>query len=370
MFLKIVNLKTSTIDIFCRVIDNFGDIGVCWRLAQSFPTSYQIRLWVDDLKSFNKIEPELNPKLSQQFLKTIEIRHWHPHIDCWRAADLVIEAFACDLPTSYQEAMKGKARCWLNLEYLSAEPWVEGYHLQPSIQPNGVPKYFFFPGFSEKTGGLLRLQQGLKDSAAAFLNTLLSPAGAAYYEEKKPLLINLFCYPHAPLEALLRALTNTPEVMIIVAESVAPQLETLAKRLNSQAHIERIDFIVQRDYEQLLQVADINFIRGEDSFVQAHWAAKPMLWHIYPQAEAHHMVKLEAWLDTIQAPEWLRQLHRLWNQNVAQEALIQQLQGHAFDNSARLVWQDFQAALSKRLSVLPDLSQQILNFYEDCAKKS
>ncbi|MBY0444112.1 MAG: elongation factor P maturation arginine rhamnosyltransferase EarP, partial [Burkholderiales bacterium] len=36
-------------DIFCRVIDNYGDIGVCWRLARqlSFEHGFAVRLMVD-----------------------------------------------------------------------------------------------------------------------------------------------------------------------------------------------------------------------------------------------------------------------------------------------------------------------------------
>lgn len=371
LLLIFVNIENSTIDIFCRVIDNFGDIGVCWRLAQSFPKSYRIRLWVDDLKSFNKIAPDIEPDLTEQRLKGVTIRHWQEAIDTWQAADLVIEAFGCDLPETYQKAMKGKTRCWLNLEYLSAEKWVEGFHLQPSIQSNGVPKYFFFPGFTEKTGGLLRLQETLKDRPDDFFKQLLSPAGSAYYQDKKPLLINLFCYPHAPIEALLKSLPVEQEIMIIVAKSVAPSLETLAKQLGSKAYIERVAFIVQSEYDRLLQLADINLIRGEDSFVQAHWAAKPMLWHIYPQEAAQHMIKLKAWLDTINAPVWLRQLNHLWNEiRPEQDELIRLLHTHAFNTPARAAWHDFQAALSEALKRFPDLSRQILNFYEECAKKS
>ncbi|MGY2437472.1 elongation factor P maturation arginine rhamnosyltransferase EarP, partial [Escherichia coli] len=73
-------------------------------------------------------------------------------------AQVVVEAFACQLPASYIEAMtiSGTHCLWLNLEYLSAEDWVAGCHGLPSPQPGGLQKFFFFPGFVEGTGGLLR----------------------------------------------------------------------------------------------------------------------------------------------------------------------------------------------------------------------
>lgn len=374
-----MNLLPNTIDIFCRVIDNFGDIGVCWRLAQRLPTESKIRLWVDDLGSFNKIEPTLDPNLSQQRLKGIEINHWHKQITDWQAAKLVIEAFACDLPEAYLEAMKNHTQCWLNLEYLSAEKWVEDFHLQPSIQSNGVPKHFFFPGFNEKTGGLLGPHKVINNAQERneFLKKLLPTESYDFYQDKKPVLINLFCYPHAPIEALISSLPKDREVMIILAKSVAPQLETIANKLNSSVSIQRLNFIVQEDYDCLLQIADINLIRGEDSFVQAHWAGKPMLWHIYAQDEEQHLLKLNAWLEAIDAPIWLYQLNNLWNQLNDNKStpeqnmtLIKLFAKYAFETEASTEWSYFQKNLSEQLNKLPSLSQQIVNFYEECLKKS
>jgi uncharacterized repeat protein (TIGR03837 family) len=86
-----------------------------------------------------------------------------------------------------------------------------------------------------------------------------------------------------------------------------------------------IPFLSQDDYDRLLSLCDFNFVRGEDSFVRAQWAARPLLWHIYPQQEQAHLQKLDAFLD-IQGEESqrenapqaassmaLRQFVRLWN---------------------------------------------------------
>ena len=44
-------------DIFCTVVDNYGDIGVCWRLARQLAAEhgFAVRLWVDDLASFARL---------------------------------------------------------------------------------------------------------------------------------------------------------------------------------------------------------------------------------------------------------------------------------------------------------------------------
>ncbi|MDH2916900.1 MAG: elongation factor P maturation arginine rhamnosyltransferase EarP, partial [Gallionella sp.] len=191
----------SSCDIFCTVVDNYGDIGVCWRLARQLANEQglQVRLWVDDLRSFGKLCPELDVGLEVQTCRGVEVRWWvqselsgtqqvfpHPErvlsgllphtttayplrvqsLSRWEreaCADLVIEAFACKLPQSYIEAMAAREHkpVWVNLEYLSAEEWVEGCHKLPSPHPTlPLNKYFFFPGFTEKTGGLL-LERGL-----------------------------------------------------------------------------------------------------------------------------------------------------------------------------------------------------------------
>ena len=156
-------------DIFCRVIDNFGDIGVCWRLANILQQDYaqNVRLWVDEPQALAALEPSLNLELQQQSIKGIEICVWPDDFPIIRPlcpqgyADLpniVIEAFGCELPANYLQAMRDAPTqpIWINLEYFSAEPWVQGFHAMPSKQANGLNKSFFFPSVLPNTGGLMR----------------------------------------------------------------------------------------------------------------------------------------------------------------------------------------------------------------------
>ena len=36
-------------DVFCRVVDNYGDAAVCWRLARQLADEHgaRVRLWID-----------------------------------------------------------------------------------------------------------------------------------------------------------------------------------------------------------------------------------------------------------------------------------------------------------------------------------
>ena len=62
-------------------------------------------------------------------------------------------------------------------------------------------------------------------------------------------------------------------------------------------------------------------MRGEDSWLRALWAGIPWLWQAYPQEDAAHLQKLDAFLDRIAPwlvgepafPAWKRAM-RAWNQ--------------------------------------------------------
>jgi len=308
-------------DVFCRVIDNYGDIGVCWRLARQLAHEHgwQVRLWVDDLVSFARIEPSLNPSLDRQQTLNIEVVHWTQPAPDLAPLDIVIEAFACHPPPAFVARMRPGKQAWINLEYLSAEPWVESCHGLPSPQSKGLTKRFFFPGFTTATGGLLRESSLLRERDAwradpsarhALFSCLGLPADALTALRKGARLCTLFCYPSAPIDALLQGLAQSSPTVLIVPQGVAP---TLTVGRQGQLHIARIPFVSQTDFDRLLWSADLNLVRGEDSFVRALWAARPMLWHIYPQDEAAHLAKLDAWLHHYDAPEPVPSLMRAWN---------------------------------------------------------
>ncbi len=303
--------NTHRWDIFCTVVDNYGDIGVCWRLARQLAKAHglQVRLWVDDLAPLAMLRPDTDAALDVQAVAGVEVYRWpknFPATETRDVADVVIEAFGCELPPIYINAMaaRRKAPVWINLEYLSAEDWVDGSHGLPSPHPRlPLTKYFFFPGFTAKTGGLIREADYDRRKAAfdetAFLTRLGLPA-----RRENELTISLFGYENFALPGLLDAWARSPEpVTCLVPEGrLLPDVQAffghhdkLMQRDHLTAHV--IPFLPQQDYDALLWLCDLNFVRGEDSFVRAQWAEKPFVWHIYPQADAAHMVKLDAFLS-------------------------------------------------------------------------
>lgn len=354
-------------DMFCQVVDNFGDIGVSWRLACQLADEHgmTVTLWVDDLTVAEKIFRAGHPK--------VQVKHWHAQSEFSEVAPVVIETFSCGLPERYQQAMS-PATLWLNVDYLSAEDWVEGFHGRPSPQANGLVRYFIYPGFSAQTGGLLREKflPALKLQAEQSTQLAWQQLGLA----ASPNVINLslFCYMHAPIKGLLDSLaaSSYPSRLIVsesVAAAVSQALELdvldLGKSVqHGKCEIVVIPFLSQIDYDLLLALCDVNFVRGEDSWIRAIWAAKPILWLPYQQSENIHLQKLDAFLKHYLAPAndkvkvQVTSVMQAWATGVWSDR-----DWHAFINHREYITQHAEAYASQ-LCRQPDLATNLVIFIE------
>ncbi|WP_310450336.1 elongation factor P maturation arginine rhamnosyltransferase EarP [Sulfuritalea sp.] len=302
--------KPIRCDIFCAVVDNYGDAAVCWRLAcqLAIEHGWRVRLWMDDLAPLHQLAPDYAAG-------PVAVRPW-PAPAPWPAddtAEVVIEAFACEPPPAYIEAMAGSARApvWLNLEYLSAESWVADSHGLPSPHPRlPLLKHFYFPGFAAGTGGLLR-ERDYDSRRSTFDEMAFRAEFALPPRLPGELTVSLFSYPNPALADLIRAWVAwaSPERPLRVLRPGSKE----AARTIGHLSLQPLPFLPQRRYDELLWACDLNFVRGEDSFVRAQWAARPFIWQIYPQAEDAHLVKLEAFLALHPAGAALRPFWLAWN---------------------------------------------------------
>ncbi len=390
-------------DIFCRIVDNYGDIGVCWRLAKQLVNEHHlaVRLFIDLPQVAQKIIPDLNTSLTQQIVNGVEVRVWDDASFAKNAflgdiACVVIEGFACDLPKQYIaviQSQKGhtlngqQSTVWLNLEYLSAENWVASFHAKPSVNPTtGLTKHYFFPGFSQATGGLLREVDLIAKREIFQTNRSLQLAFLQRFHlntiNPNVIKISLFCYPHAPLLELLKALSSGKnQIVLYVPES---QILTIISqffnddKLNLKASIQykkgclsvhSMPFLSQDDYDQLLWCCDLNFVRGEDSWVRAIWAGKPFIWQPYFQQEETHIIKLNAFLDDYSqkldasATKALHQLNNVW----ANPTIVADCLAHCWCNYIEQfeTYKAHALIYSKRLSDQVDLASRLVDF---CSK--
>lgn len=311
-------------DVFCQVIDNHGDLGVCWRLAQQLAAHGQrVRLWVDDASALRWMAPK------PQRPPHVQVLPWaHPlpaaALQALPPADVWIEAFGCELPPEFVARFAGQRRppVWINLEYLSAEDWVQRVHTLPSPVLHGPAagwtKWFFHPGFGPGTGGLLREADLARRQQQFDRRAWLAAQGVDWQGEA---LYSLFCYEPAALPALLAQLqaAATPQRLLITPGRAAHAVQQALGSVPQpgqldQLQLHHLPYLPQTGFDELLWACDCNFVRGEDSLVRALWAGKPFVWHIYPQPEdnAHH-AKLNAFLHWLQAPASWRQFHHVWN---------------------------------------------------------
>ena len=361
-------------DIFCRVIDNHGDLGVSWRLSADLAFRGQsVRLWVDDASSLAWMAPDAKPnsKGRVQFntaTGTVVVRPWLDALNGFDQPSKVwVEAFGCELPEHFvkwahqSQTNSHSTSCpvWLNLEYLSAEAYVERSHKLPSPVMSGIlkgrTKWFFYPGFNEKTGGLIREARVLEKSEA-WETPEFNQSGSRPY----PLKSTLFCYePAALAEAMQLASLNSAGHQWQVAHgrgalAFENALRALPSHTNQPSH-QFIPPLSQTKFDQLLKSSDLNFVRGEDSLVRAIWAGKAFVWQIYPQDDGAHRAKLNAFLDWLQAPDSLRRFHLSWN-GLSLEPLPE------VDLPA---WQACAMAAQARLMQQMDLVSQLLEFVKE-----
>jgi len=283
-------------DIFCAVVDNLGDAGVCWRLARQLAAEHgwAVRLWINNLTPLTLLRPGIEALRERQVIDGVDIRQWPAQFPNVRPAQVVIEAFACELPQIYVAAMAAQTLkpVWLNLEYLSAEDWVVGCHGLASPHPTlPLVKHFFFPGFVAGTGGLLREKEFAVPLAPTFCD---------------PLTVSLFCYDNPALPRLLDLWAQEPATLTCLVAEGLPRRQAEAwlgtgfavgtEFRRGALTLRALPFVPQPAYDSILAGCNLNFVRGEDSFVRAQWAERPFVWQIYPQDGNAHRPKLDAFL--------------------------------------------------------------------------
>ncbi|MFT3717924.1 elongation factor P maturation arginine rhamnosyltransferase EarP [Pseudorhodoferax sp.] len=331
-------------ELFCRVIDNHGDLGVSWRLAADLARrGERVRLWCDDAGALAWMAPAGQA--------SVQVRPWPDAAPADGLGDVVVEAFGCELPGAVLAAIAARQPrpVWINLEYLSAEPYVERSHALPSPllagPAAGCTRWFYYPGFTPSTGGLLR-EPDLLARQAAF-----DPAAWRAREGIDRPAVSLFCYEPPALPALLARVAEAGAQLLVTPGRAAAAVRALAPA----GPVAWLAARPQPAFDELLWACALNCVRGEDSLVRALWAGQPLLWQIYPQDDGAHAAKLLAFLDWLQAPASLRQAHLAWN-GLADAALP--------PLTAALLqqWRDCVQAARRRLLAQPDLAAQLLRF--------
>ncbi len=341
--------------LFCRVIDRFGDAAVAWRLGrQLIAAGQRCTLLIDHLPTLQQLCPELDPQKPE--LGEIQLILWSddlrpadlPHAQVW------IECFGCGWGIFASHTPPDtKPPLRYNLEYLGTEPWVDHCHGLASPDPRtGITTTFWIPGFSSRSGGLLRENPPNLSDSRDLLTTLLhgpiSPDACT---------VSLFCYQQAPLHGLAKALmvqSLQQETHLLIFPGEPAQAWSQLPLPASGLQVHHLPWLSHTDYDRLLHCCSLNIVRGEDSFVRAHWAGRPLLWHAYPQDDFAQLDKVSGWLAQRPVSQAFHNWHLRFNQGSADQSdALSALNALPEEHEALL---DFRHTLL----CLPSLMEQLL----------
>ena len=358
--------SAADLTILCKVVDNFGDIGFVYRLAKNLVQlnpQREIRIAVDNLAAFNKIESRVDPALAEQVLEVacadslqaqecagkagnegkpktaaetksvgkpknggrlrifdatnaaVCAREWTK-----KPARVILECFQCGRP-DWLEALlfDGVTRALIiNIDYLTAEDYAEEFHrLKSGTRSPLVRKVNFMPGFTAKTGGLIL------DAAA---ETACKPKNApatenGFITKTAGPQVLMFSYPK-DFAPIIRAILRWNKAAQVNLAQGAGKESFLAANENclqdqkaSGLFVRELPFLSQEEWDKNLYAQDILFVRGEDSLSRACLSGKPFVWQAYLQDDNYQLVKVRALLARMRphfAPGDFAALENFW----------------------------------------------------------
>ena len=362
--------------IFCRVIDNYGDAGVCLRLATELAHRGQsVELWIDQAEILEWMSPELPANL--KVIRWEGVGHQTPSFQSPGPRDVIIEAFGCEIPQNFQtdiakQSINGIQKTqWINLEYLSAEDFAIRNHglVSPILSGagEGAHKWFYYPGFSPLTGGLIveeRTRQKINRPAPQKSNS-------------GPFNVGLFCYADAPMDSLIGELIKpqnarssvihipsggNQKIMNHLVEKRLAEIKTGCK----QMELRNLDSLTQINFDEMLWNNDLNFVRGEDSLIRAIWVGKPWIWQIYKQSDNVHFAKLNALLEQLECPSFVKEIHWGWNQYLEHSFTLPALD----DQEKWAKWSTWCIKIRSKLLEQADLVTQLISFVDEKRQKT
>ncbi len=334
----------------CKVVDNFGDIGVVWRLCKrlkEIDSELKINLIVDDLISFNKICSGIQVnKVFQSFLG-IDIYDWKASDFCYKTfikndgemLSIILECFQCGRPDWMEKILfEDKLERTVNIimiDYLTAEKYAEDFHCLKSLtRSSKVQKVNFMPGFTEKTGALILDKEW---------ETLL-PRNAS-----GPCLVFTYERSWGPLA---RALNNSSLQIELAQGRGFESFEHAFQELpQKKSKLIKLPFMNQEDWDLEMKKCSLLFIRGEESMSRACLSGIPFVWHAYPQSDEYQLVKVNALLDRMKEffdERSFEIVRKVWlDFNSSEESVMEE---------------DFEADLNAFISARDSLSQGFENF--------
>ena len=366
------------IAVLCKVVDNFGDIGVVWRLCCQLSNQIKkenltskINLIVDDLVSFNKICNSVDANKSFQIVDNINIFNWNDEKLCYdefskndgENLSVILEVFQCGRPSWMEKILfedkLNRTVQIIMIDYLTAEKYAEDFHcLQSLTRSSKVQKVNFMPGFTNKTGGLII------DSEWEQL---------CDYKNNKTLLCFTYDRNWDALANACKKSNYIEKVLIAPGKGFNSLIKSFYSNFikDSNLKIEELSFMNQNEWDKMLKNCGVLFIRGEESMSRACLSGIPFVWHAYPQSDEYQLIKVRALLERMSVHfkcEDFKIIEKVWILINSAESEVEQEEFEKaildfFDNAEKLVYGFREFALDLRKN--GDLCSNLMTFIKN-----
>lgn len=329
---NLIKCFSMEITVLCKVVDNFGDIGVVFRLCRALSElkkNLEIRLVVSNLDSFAKISKGIDSTKTFQEFRGWKVFDWNDSALCKKEfsknpPEFILECFQCGRPEWLEELLFSPQFNLnvqiVNVEYLTAESWADDFHLLKSgTRSAKIKKINFMPGFTKKTGGLIldkNFMRCLSEKKFA-LNLVKQNLDKKILSEdfSDSFKILIFSYPKNFdfLASAIKEFSFLKKIIVFVASGAGADSAKISLK-KFKVDFVCLSFMQQEVWDAFLSLMDFSFVRGEDSFSRCCLFGNPFIWNIYPQEEEFHIVKLNAFLQKIKIPQ-IEKFSFLYNRN-------------------------------------------------------
>lgn len=329
---NLIKCFSMEITVLCKVVDNFGDIGVVFRLCRALSElkkNLEIRLVVSNLDSFAKISKGIDSTKTFQEFRGWKVFDWNDNALCKKEfsknpPEFILECFQCGRPEWLEELLFSPQFNLnvqiVNVEYLTAESWADDFHLLKSgTRSAKIKKINFMPGFTKKTGGLIldkNFMCCLSEKKFA-LNLVKQNLDKKILSEdfSDSFKILIFSYPKNFdfLASAIKEFSFLKKIIVFVASGAGADSAKISLK-KFKVDFVCLPFMQQEVWDAFLSLMDFSFVRGEDSFSRCCLLGNPFIWNIYPQEEEFHIVKLNAFLQKIKIPQ-IEKFSFLYNRN-------------------------------------------------------
>jgi hypothetical protein len=375
------------ITILCKVVDNFGDIGVVYRLAKQLKTinpENQINLVVDNLSSFQKICSSVNINAERQELEGLVVYDWKAEAFCHHEFSrndgelmpVILECFQCGRPDwmeriLFEEKLQRTVHI-IMIDYLTAEQYAEDFHcLQSLTRSAKVQKVNFMPGFTERTGGLV-IEESWREVPVRKAD---GPVLVFTYEKDwRELVEGLLKGGFDPSTRLRDRRLNHRRILVAQGRGKESFMSAV-KACGADNLVEELPYLNQTEWDEVMKGCSALVIRGEESMSRACLSGIPFIWHAYPQSDEYQLVKVKALLERMRRhfePSDFKFVERAWLEiNSPSEKSLQRAQQQSnpyqdfFSAADRLAPGFYDFALSLRKN--GDLAYNLMTYIEKLA---